>query len=218
MSEQANLDDPRPGEQTLNRPANSKPVVAGSESQPREGKAGRAWHQRAYRAAAAAGVVVGLLVGLTSLVDWIRDSLSDAPSASTLRVRIERITLRKNVPLADYVRTANIPEGNYTPSQLRTYGNMVFARLAVEGYKGRTLRISWSMHHADSQVQVRGADYNQDAGLIQPAAQKHTAVAPVWVPLPNENGSYFVRVMIKDPSGQLLEQRDSPTFDVVPFP
>jgi hypothetical protein len=164
-----------------------------------------------------AAAVVGFFVAATQAADWVAGKTSDPPPAH-ISGQITRVDLRKNERLGDFLRRTGQPTASYGPSQLEQYGNTLVLHVRVEGFQGARLPVRWSLLRAGSQDPVPGARFNQrDRLRFEPRGPDHAGMGNLWVPLPESEGEFYVRLTLDGPRGKPLDERDSPTFQVVPL-
>jgi hypothetical protein len=170
------------------------------------------------RIAAALGTVLGVLVAVTTLTDWVINRGSDEPRASIdarlLEVRRQSVAQT----LAEYVRETrpkSVPR--YTAEQLREVGYIFDVRLSIEGRVKQRLPLRWAMHDAATGRPLpEKRVYSQVAATFVPEATKHTRTWPVWVPFPPERGRYFVRFVLVGIDGRPEDDRESAAFRYEP--
>jgi hypothetical protein len=193
-----------------------------SRPRPGRGRAGtpRAAEPRRARLVSTAKVVaagVGFFVAATQATDWVAGKASDPPP-SHISGQITRVELRKNERLGDFLRRTGQSAGSYGPAQLAQYGNTLVVHVRVEGFQGARLPVRWSLLRAGSQDPVPGARFNQrDRLRFEPRGPDHTGMGNLWVPLPDTEGEFYLRITLDGPRGKPLDERDSPTFQVVPL-
>jgi hypothetical protein len=174
----------------------------------------RSLRKRLAQAVGALGAVVALFVGITNLVDWLEARVTD--DTSLVRgARIEAVDLRENVRLGSFV--SDEFRDTYTKAELKQFGNVVSIRAHIQGYAGEELPIRYSIYDAETKIMLSGSSYNQVGVKLGPETQDHTGTAQMWVPLPNREGSFFIRLDLEDGEGEILDQRRTPRFDTVPL-
>lgn len=78
-------------------------------------------------------------------------------------------------------------------------GVVVSTDLDLSGLRGKKLTLSWSMWQVAGGVRLSGDWLNDNlAYRIEPRTEHATTTLDVWIPLPREPGSYFVRVDLRD--------------------
>jgi hypothetical protein len=167
---------------------------------------------------AAVAAVVGLLVGLTSLVDWLGRQFDDPkpPPPSEIDARVGDVSLRSSAePLETYLRSIGESLRGLTRAELREEGFVFAVRVRLTGAVGEKFPLTWSLHEAGTGSRLRGWAYNQPAQVtFVPRGREHARTWPIWVPSPGRRGSYFLRATLKDEKGLPVDERDSPDFEV----
>jgi hypothetical protein len=77
-------------------------------------------------------------------------------------------------------------------------GVVVSTDLDLTGLRGKVLALSWSMWQEAGDIRLSGDWLNDNlAYRIKPQSDHTTTTLDVWIPLPREPGSYFVRVDLR---------------------
>jgi hypothetical protein len=77
-------------------------------------------------------------------------------------------------------------------------GVVVSTDLDLSGLRGKVLTLSWSMWQEAGEVRLSGDWLNDNlAYRIEPRTDHATTTLDVWIPMPREPGSYFVRVDLR---------------------
>lgn len=174
-------------------------------------------------ATGAASAVVTLIAGTLTVVFLLRPALRPEAAPTALSATMSDPRLEQGVTLGEvYTRRKESPPGSYSQAQLATPGTLVGFVVVIEGYRGKTCRLTWSLFDAASQARVADQTLLDQPGwpdgTFTPAAARDQADGEVWIRRPNRPGSYFVRLELFDPSGQRLTSLDSAPFDVAGSP
>jgi hypothetical protein len=77
-------------------------------------------------------------------------------------------------------------------------GVVVSTDLDLSGLRGKVLTLSWSMWQEAGAVRLSGDWLNDNlAYRIEPRTDHATTTLDVWIPMPREPGSYFIRVDLR---------------------
>lgn len=77
-------------------------------------------------------------------------------------------------------------------------GVVVSTDLDLSGLRGEALTLSWSMWQEAGGIRLSGDWLNDNlAYRIEPRTDHATTTLDVWIPMPREQGSYFVRVDLR---------------------
>jgi hypothetical protein len=165
------------------------------------------------RGLAIAAAVIGLLVGVATLVDWIENRLS---SSSPRRIDAEVVTLdlTRSVPLNRYLIETQQPQESYTRLELQHRGNVLSVRVRLRGYEGERLALRWALYHAETDAPFGGDNFDQLVSWLSPRNNDHARTTSLWAPIPPASGRFFIRVSLEE-EGQILEFDDSEVFQTV---
>jgi hypothetical protein len=94
---------------------------------------------------------------------------------------------------------------------LAVAGDVVYVRVAVDGFKGRTVSLRWSLYHAAGGRRVSELSDQSGSHLTLQAPRDRTT-QQLWVPDLVRGGTYFVRVELYDDRGTMLDVANSPHF------
>jgi hypothetical protein len=158
-----------------------------------------------------AAAFVGLLVGILTVIDRITDNPPPQIDAGINKVEL----IEKNVALGDYLRSSSQSTEGFAPEHLAQVGNVFFISVHIEGQQGKPLPLRWSMFDADTERALSGRVFNQIGTYFRPRSPSHAGGARLWVPLPGRPGRFFIRAVLENEAGQHLDEKSSPTFEVV---
>jgi hypothetical protein len=168
--------------------------------------------------------VVGLLVGMTSLVDWVGGKVDspDAPPPKEIDARIGSVALRTvREPYRDYLRTTNQTYPGLTEADLKELGLVFGTSVRLIGSKGKRFMLQLSLLDAKTRERLRDPTYTVIAADYVPANQNHAHTWSSWFPYPSRKGRFLVRATLLDARERPVEERDSEPFrvdDIPPVP
>jgi hypothetical protein len=160
-------------------------------------------------AVGAVGAIVGVLVGVTALVDWIGKATSDPPPRQIDARIVSAETQEYSVSLAQYLRGNGRPTGGLTEREAREKGLIFSVRVRLRGNLGHEIPLRWWMFERDGDP-LRGDIYSQTAGKFKPEAQDHSRTVELWIPYPPRAGDYVVRFTLLDDQGQPYDIENVP--------
>jgi hypothetical protein len=175
----------------------------------------------AKRGFAAVAAVVGLLVGLTSLVDWVAGKLDspDPRPPPEIDARIRSVDLRTvREPYGAYLRMINESFPGLTEADRKEQGLVFAARVRLKGGEGKRFMLRLSLFNAKTRQRLRDPAYTLIAADFVPANQNHATNWPSWFPYPWRTGRYFLRATLLNAEKQPVDERDSAAFRVTRIP
>jgi hypothetical protein len=108
------------------------------------------------------------------------------------------------------IRRREVPSGG----RVELVGATVDYNVTLTGFRGHKVIVRWSLHEAGTGGQVpREWLRNRPFRWLKGEAEKDSASDSFWVPLPNIDGRFFVRVGVYDEDGVRLDYADTPAFD-----
>ena len=149
--------------------------------------------------------VIGLLLGITSLVDWLSGKLSQPhrPLPAEIDTRIDGLKLAAvRQPLADYLQTSGQSTAGLTPPERREQGLVFDVRIRLKGSVHQKFRLRWMIYDRRSGRRLMGPTYNQTAAIVTPKAQEHATTWPIWVTYPPRRGRYRLTVVLTNNRGR----------------
>ncbi len=177
--------------------------------------------RRFSAALVAAGTVIGLLAGATSLFDWFGTKVDPPPPPPPAEIdaRVVRVELRSpSERLVDYLRETNQSTAGLSKLQGAERGYVFNARVRLQGKPGRQLPLRWSMIDASTGESLRDPLYTQTATIFKPSGPSHARTWPFWVPYPPRKGTYRVRATLVDEKRQPLDEAESEPFTLARAP
>lgn len=107
-------------------------------------------------------------------------------------------------------RTVRSPDD---PRKRELVGAAVDFNVALTGFRGETVQVRWSLYSATQRVRVpRAWLRNQRIMLLRGEADRDSASAQFWVPIPQLRGPFFIRVGVYDGAGGRLDYADTEAF------
>jgi hypothetical protein len=170
---------------------------------------------------ATVAAAVGLLVGITSLTDWLGRTLHDPepPPPPQIDARIRSVETRgTRETLEDYLRETGQSLRGVPALDRRELGLSFAVRVRLRGAIGKEFPLRWSLYDADRGRRLKHAIYNQEAAVFTPASRDHARTWPVWVPYPLREGRFFLRATLTDAEGRPVDERDSASVQVARVP
>ncbi len=99
------------------------------------------------------------------------------------------------------------------PRKRELVGAAVDFNVSLTGFRGRTVQVRWSLYSATQRVRVpRAWLRNQRIMLLRGEADRDSASAQFWVPIPELRGPFFIRVGVYDGAGGRLDYADTEAF------
>jgi hypothetical protein len=175
---------------------------------------------------AAIAAVAGLVGLVFTLFPGLRPDPGDTFGAKVAVVRVEPgVTadewLRRTTfsPTAYRQRRAEFlrgpsgsqPDPESARGNLRLRGRIAYVSSALEGFKGESVAVRWSLYDARSKQRLDRFT-NVVAGRIKGDAPSDRTELEVWLPPAPGRGPYFVRVDLYDDRDNLLDSTDSTAF------
>lgn len=153
---------------------------------------------RTWRLLTQASLVVGLISGAVGLVFVLVPAIrptSSAPPADQA-VTITGLQLAGHTTQGQFFDYADRSKLGFTRKQLSIVGASVFARVAVAGFRGKTLTIERQVVDANGNVFGQARAFK-----LKPHADRVTYRWPDWVQIPDRVGSYAIVIKILDSDG-----------------
>jgi hypothetical protein len=205
-----NTVEPRSGASSPDRQASSNDQAT---TKPNEGQPGGLTPKRVF---AGVGAAVALLVGVSQLISWIEDRTRDTPPPK-VDARITSAGMLKRVPLGNFLREEGQSNAGFDKDELATPGNVVSVRVRIQGFKDERLPLRWSMYNADTETELRG-EWSDRLGItFRPAGQDEAGRGRFWVGIPARDGTFFVRLTLRDDKGEVRDEKRLAPFDVAPL-
>jgi hypothetical protein len=166
--------------------------------------------------------VVGLLVGLTSLVDWVGGKVDspDPRPPKEIDARIGPVALRTmREAHGDYLRATNQQKPAWmTEADLRELGLVFGTSVRLIGSQGKRFTLRFSLMDAKTREHLKEPGYSQIVADYAPANQNHAHSWSSWFLYPPHEGRYFLRATLLDAKNQPVEERDSDPFRIDHIP
>lgn len=137
----------------------------------------------------------GLTGGSPIPSDFIAIGSAISPSGDPVEPAVAAEQIAKILADARHTPSAADP----TISDPEPLGVVVSTDLNLSGLRGEVLSLSWSMWQDAGHIRLSGDWLNDNlAYRIEPRADHATTTLDVWIPMPREPGSYFVRVDLRN--------------------
>jgi hypothetical protein len=108
------------------------------------------------------------------------------------------------------IRTQEVPSGG---ARVEPVGVAVNYNITLTGFRGHKVQVRWSLHRAGSGAQVpREWLRNRPFRWLKGEAERDSASDSLWVPLPDFQGPFFVRLGVYDEDGVRLDYADTSRF------
>jgi hypothetical protein len=167
-----------------------------------------------------AAVVTFLFLLNPNWVPWTSLRVDISEPSIEHNATIEDVSQREYLDPGRSEENADLEVKTEPPSSFepQTLGNVVSYRLETEGFARRTVRVYWSLHEESGQ-RISDETLNDQFGWPSNNFQANRRVNVVsgdaFVPLPNADGTYFVKLGVWDGEGVRMDIIDSPKFEVV---
>jgi hypothetical protein len=127
--------------------------------------------------------------------DFIAIGNAVSPSGEPVAPEVAAAQIAKVLADARHAPSAADP----TASDPEPLGVVVSTDLDLSGLRGKALTLSWSMWQEAGGIRLSGDWLNDNlAYRIEPRTDHATTTLDVWIPMPREPGSYFVRVDLRN--------------------
>jgi hypothetical protein len=174
--------------------------------------------KRLSQAVAGATALVGLLVGITTLVDWGGKVTADPPPPAEIDATLDVALQARHEPLGTYLSDTNQSTEGLTRRELREQGLVFLINVRFKGSTKRTFPATWSLYDHRRDARLPGDTYTQPIGDFKPQGPNHAREWPQWIPYPRRPGTYRLHVTLKDDEGHPVATRDSRPFRVKSVP
>ena len=150
---------------------------------------------------ATAGTVVGLIIGVITIVHFV---LPKSQQQSTAQISVGDI--ERNVTFAYYLTRAGSPSGSLSRAMLNRRGVLVVLHYTIQGYKGKSLPLRWTMFDEG------GTESDGGTAIVKPGTNADGFDGYVWVH-PHGPARYYVVATLVQPNGQItLASKRTPDF------
>ena len=165
--------------------------------------------------------VVGLLVGITALLAYFgigppapSPDPTPTPSPDTTGAEIEVTGMVPNRTLRRHLEDVGLPTDGFTPAELRRIGNVFDVEVVIRGYKDQQVPLRWTMFDAVANTELTGDEFvDQESDRFTPRSQEDSGTARVWTPIPREQGTYEIELVLVAPGGGVLDRARGPDFE-----
>ena len=158
-------------------------------------------------------VAVSAIVGLLFLL--VPELKPEPPQK--LDATLSNLVVERGVTLESYLKRQSIDSTQYTHEELQTVGVVISFNVKIEGFKGRSCLLKWSLYEDKTQARVpEGWLVDKEFREFTPEAEVDQAGSDIWVQVPNREGPFFARLELYDDKGVRITFTDSPIFPGVP--
>jgi hypothetical protein len=109
-----------------------------------------------------------------------------------------------------YLDSNGVHDGPAARAILRTPGVVVYVASEIHGFKRRSVAMRWSLYDEHHTRLPEFSD--QPAANVHLEAPTDRTIQQLWVPSPQRDGSYYVRVELFAGDGAELAVADTPRF------
>lgn len=109
-----------------------------------------------------------------------------------------------------YLASNGVHGGSAANAILRTPGLVVYVASEIHGFKRRSTTMRWSLYDEHHKRLPEFSD--QPPVHVHLEAPTDRTIQQLWVPSPQRDGSYFVRVELLVTDGAMLAVADTPRF------
>lgn len=86
-------------------------------------------------------------------------------------------------------------------------------KATVEGYKGKTLELRWTLYNALTLAPVNDARFQNQLGTtLRSEADVDRGAGSFDIPAPSDEGTYYVRVVLEPPNAAALDVEETDRF------
>jgi len=162
--------------------------------------------KRIAQAVGGVGALVGVLAGVTSLVDWVGDKLSD-PMPATIAPEIVSIERHDAQLFGDWLADTARSAHGYTPDELARSGLVFGVKIRIQGEGGKIFALRYFVVNRDRGARLRGPGFNQEPAIYRVRNDDQTGTELVWVPYPQRPGRYRVTFLLDNAKRQPVAQK-----------
>jgi hypothetical protein len=158
--------------------------------------------------------LVALATSAANLLFEFRPDLRRDPGIEN-SAEIKILRMDPNVEYRAYLKRPGALRNRGRIAQ-KEVGNVIYLEMRMHGFKGRSARLRWFTYHENGYRLP--APYSTTAHSYKAKAPSNKSVTQEWVPMPFDEGRYWVRFELYDSDDILLAFVDSKPFDVEEFP
>jgi hypothetical protein len=172
-----------------------------SEPRRRAGKPARSSSYLAKRGFQGTVAVVGLLIALTQLVDWLERRGDPSP---TLSAEFTAITLQQNQLLREFIRAQHRPPEPDERDALDQRGVAMRMRIRVQADPERTLLVRWTVYDPATNRPLPGPQWTEVVARVLARSDERERDVPCWIALPAKLERFYVRLTVETTDGRVL--------------
>jgi hypothetical protein len=91
-------------------------------------------------------------------------------------------------------------------------------KATVEGYKGKTLEVRWTLYDALTLAPVNDTRFQDRLGTtLRPEADVDRVAGSFDIPAPNDEGTYYARIVLEPPNAAALDVEETDRFSWTSF-
>jgi hypothetical protein len=165
------------------------------------------WRVKPSAAVTALAAFIGLLVGLTTLFDWVVSKTSGPPAMQLVDARrVDHYETK-----GEFLARTGEPTTGLSDAQLNQVGLVFATDIVLRGHEGDTVVLQWRVLAREG-PDPQGKRYKGTWGAVRASDDAVVRPAQCWVPYPEVAGIYVLRMVLLDPDGRVLD------IDEVVFP
>jgi hypothetical protein len=146
--------------------------------------------------------VVGLLIALTQLVDWLERRGAPELSAEFAALEVVENQLRR-----DFLRdVGRRPEPDET-DELDQRGLGMKMRIRARADPERTLPVRWTVYDAATGRPIPGAEWSRIVARLRARRDERESTVPCFVPLPRKIDVFFVVLTVETEDGRVVARK-----------
>jgi hypothetical protein len=143
--------------------------------------------------------VVGLLIALTQLVDWL-----ERRGAPTLNAEFSALRLYDTQLRREFIRDLNRPPEPDEIDLLDQRGVGMKMRIRARADPERRLPVRWTVYDAATGRPVPGAQWSQIVAYLRARREETETTVPCFVPLPDQIDVFFVVLTVETEGGRVV--------------
>jgi hypothetical protein len=157
---------------------------------------------KASAAITALAAVIGLLVGLTTLFDWIESKMS-GPSPAIQLVDARRVD--RYMTQGEFRERAGKPTARLSDAELSRPGLIFATDIVLRRHEGDTVVLQWRVFaREDPDQPVKRGTW----GTVSADDDDVVRTARCWVPYPEDAGVYVLRMLLVDSDRRVVDSTD----------
>jgi hypothetical protein len=127
-----------------------------------------------------------------------------------LSAEISDLKTEHSILLEQYLKRSGLSTSDYTVRELQTTGIIIYFTVVAHGFRERTLSSQWSIFDAKTQRQIAEEGFSNRPGPeFTPEARRDRAGSDIWVPIPPREGTFYIRLELRDDQKVRLAYKDS---------